>query len=127
MDRNPWTLTRYILSEQQKHSHAAGDLTLLLSSIATACKSISSAVRRAGLLGIYGAEGSSNASGDSVKKLDILSDEIFINSLKHTKRAALLVSEEQESPIVVEGAEGGKYIVSFDPLDGSSNIDWLVK
>ena len=123
MDRDPWTLTRYILSEQQKHQHAAGDLTLILAAIATACKAISSAVRRAGLTGLYGADGGSNASGDSVKKLDVLSDEIFCNSLRHTKRVALMVSEEQEVPIVVAGAENAKYICSFDPLDGSSNID----
>lgn len=114
MDRDPWTLTRFILSEQQKHESATGDLTLILASIATACKSISSAVRRAGLLGIYGAEGSTNSTGDSVKKLDILSDEIFCNSLRHTKRVALMVSEEQEVPIVVAGAENGKYICSFE-------------
>ncbi len=123
MDRNPWTLTRYILCEQQKHVHAAGDLSLILSAVGTACKAISSAVRRAGLTGLYGVDGGTNATGDSVKKLDVLSDEIFCNSLRHTKRVALLVSEEQEHPIAVEGAEGAKYICAFDPLDGSSNID----
>jgi fructose-1,6-bisphosphatase I len=123
MDRNPHTLTRYILSEQQKHREASGDLSLILSAIATACKAISSAVRRAGLTGLYGADGGSNASGDSVKKLDVLSDEIFCNTLRHTKRVALMVSEEQEAPVVVEGAESAKYICSFDPLDGSSIID----
>lgn len=114
MDRDPWTLTRFILSEQQKHENATGDLTLVLASISTACKSISSAVRRAGLLGIYGAEGTTNSTGDSVKKLDIISDDIFCNSLRHTKRVALMVSEEQEEPIVVQGAESGKYIVAFE-------------
>ena len=123
MDRNPHTLTRYILSEQQKHKEASGDLSLILSAIATACKAISSAVRRAGLTGLYGVDGGANASGDCVKKLDVLSDEIFCNSLRHTKRVALLVSEEQERPVAVEGAEGARYVCSFDPLDGSSVID----
>ena len=54
---------------------------------------------------------------------DVLSDDIFVNSLRHTKRVALLVSEEREEPVSVEGAENAKYICSFDPLDGSSNID----
>ena len=123
MDRNPHTLTRFILGEQQKHAEASGDLTIILSAIATACKAISSAVRRAGLTGLYGVDGGTNATGDCVKKLDVLSDEIWCNSLRHTKRVALLVSEEQEAPIAVAGAEGAKYICAFDPLDGSSNID----
>ena len=123
MDRNPHTLTRYILGEQQRHKEASGDLTIILSAIATACKAISSAVRRAGLTGLYGVDGGTNATGDCVKKLDVLSDEIWCNSLRHTKRVALLVSEEQEEPIAVAGAEGAKYICAFDPLDGSSNID----
>ena len=110
MDRNPFTLTRYILSEQQKHKEASGDLSLILAAIGTACKAISSAVRRAGLTGLYGVDGGTNATGDSVKKLDVLSDEIFCNSLRHTRRVALIVSEEQETPIIVEGAEGAKYI-----------------
>jgi fructose-1,6-bisphosphatase I len=122
MDRNPLTLSRYILSEQQKHTAASGDLSIILSAIGTACKAISSAVRRAGINGLYGEEGTVNATGDSVKKLDILSDEIFCNSLLHTHRVALLISEEREEPVVVAGAQAAKYICAFDPLDGSSNI-----
>ena len=117
------TLTRFILSGQQKHPASAGDLSLILAAIATACKAISSAVRRAGLIGLYGVDGATNATGDVVKRLDVLSDEIFCNSLRHTKRVALMVSEEQETAIVVPDARDAKYIVSFDPLDGSSNID----
>jgi fructose-1,6-bisphosphatase I len=117
------TLTRFILSEQQKFANASGDLTIILAAISTACKAIASACRRGALVGLYGVDGSTNSTGDSVKKLDVLSDEIFVNSLRHTRRVALLVSEERELPVVVEGAESAKYICSFDPLDGSSNID----
>ncbi len=62
-------------------------------------------------------------SGDQVKKLDVLSDEIFVNCLKESHCCAVLVSEEQDEPIIVEQGKSGKYCVAFDPLDGSSNID----
>ena len=111
------------MSEQQRFAAASGDLSLILAAIGTACKAISSATRRAGLLGIYGLDGSTNSTGDDVKKLDLLSDEIWCNSLRHTRRVAMLVSEERADPVVVEGAEAARYMASFDPLDGSSNID----
>ena len=87
------------MSEQPKH--ASGDLSLILAAIGTACKAISSAVRRAGLVGLFGLEGATNATGDDVKKLDVISDEIFVNSLRHTKRVALLVDGHRTL-----GAEG---------------------
>ena len=123
IDSDAVTLTRFILAGQARHAGSAGDLSLILAAIATACKAIASAVRRAGLIGLYGVDGGTNATGDSVKRLDVLSDEIFCNSLRHTKRVALMVSEEQDTAIVVPGAKDAKYIVCFDPLDGSSNID----
>ena len=63
------TLTRFILSSQQQHAGASGDLSIILAAIGTACKAISSACRRGALIGLYGVEGSTNATGDSVKKL----------------------------------------------------------
>lgn len=122
-DKDPMTLTRYIMTEQQKHKEASGDMSIILAAIATACKAITSAVRRAGLSNLYGMAGGSNVQGEEVKKLDVLSNEIFINQLTYTKRVALLVSEENEEAIVVPGAENAKYVCTFDPLDGSSNID----
>jgi fructose-1,6-bisphosphatase len=67
------TLTRFILSEQQKFANASGDLTIILAAIATACKAISSACRRGALIGLYGLEGGTNSTGDSVKKLGEMS------------------------------------------------------
>lgn len=122
-ERDPMTLTRFIMSSQQRFAGASGDLSLILTAIGTACKAISSACRRAGLLHLTGLDGSVNSTGDDVKKLDIISDDIWVNSLRHTKRVAMLVSEERAEPVMVEGAESAKYICSFDPLDGSSNID----
>lgn len=82
-------------------------------------------MRRIGLHSLYGLNGNSNASGDEVKKLDILSDEIWVNALRHTGRVCIMASEEHEEAIVVpvEEAPEANYAVVFDPLDGSSNID----
>jgi len=114
------TLTRFILTSQHKHPDASGDLTLLVVSIQLACKVISAAVRRAGIMGLYGLQGSVNVQGEDVKKLDTLSHDTFVTALTTSGRASVLVSEESESAII---SGDGKYCVCFDPLDGSSNID----
>lgn len=126
IDTNCITLTRFVLEEQRKYPQATGDLTQLLNAILTAIKAISSAVRKAGIHQLYGISGSSNATGDSVKKLDVLSNDLFINMLSSSYTCCALVSEENENIIHVEDKYLGKYIVCFDPLDGSSNIDCLV-
>ena len=74
----------------------------------------------------YGIAGSTNVQGEEVKKLDLLSNELFINMLKSSYSTCLLISEENETVVEVEKEKQGKYIVCFDPLDGSSNIDCLV-
>ncbi|ESN95315.1 hypothetical protein HELRODRAFT_114723 [Helobdella robusta] len=125
IDTDCMTLTRFLLAEQRKHPSATGDLTQLINAILTAIKAISSAVRRAGIAQLYGITGNSNVQGEEVKKLDVLSNELFINMLKSSFTTCLLVSEENETVIEVELEKQGKYMVSFDPLDGSSNIDCL--
>jgi fructose-1,6-bisphosphatase I len=102
------------------HDH---DLVILLNAIATACKLITSAVQRAGIAKLYGLAGVVNSTGDEQKKLDILSNEMMINALVHSGVCSVLVSEENEDPIIVPPGKQGKYCVAFDPLDGSSNID----
>ena len=99
------------------------DLTLLLNALATSFKQITSAVKRAGISDLYGLSGDENCTGDQVKKLDVISNEIMINALSNSGVCCLLVSEENEDPIVVEEGKRGRYCVAFDPLDGSSNID----
>jgi fructose-1,6-bisphosphatase I len=126
IDTNCLTLTRYTLAEQRKNPHASGDLTQLLTSIQTAVKAISSAVRKAGISQLFGVAGDINVQGEEVKKLDVVSNELFINLLRSSYTTCLLVSEENETIIEVEVERQGKYIVMFDPLDGSSNIDCLV-
>ncbi|GAA5992022.1 hypothetical protein JCM11641_003143, partial [Rhodosporidiobolus odoratus] len=113
----------HVLSQQQNHPIATGDLTLLLTAIQTTCKFIATNVRRAGLINLMGHAGSSNVQGEDQKKLDILSNDIMINSLRASGKCAVLVSEENEEPIFIDTAHRGRYCVVFDPLDGSSNID----
>lgn len=120
---DPITLTRYLIASQKDHCEATGDFTLLLTAIQTACKYISSKVRKAGIANLYGIAGGVNMSGDTQKKLDVLSNEVFINVLKASSKCAILASEEDDDPIEVTIENQGKYVVCFDPLDGSSNID----
>eukprot|EP01084_Bolivina_argentea_P134818 237686_1 len=123
--RNPYTLNRWILSEQQKYPSAKGDLSIIINSIALSCKVISSAAKGAGIYSLYGLQGDdvSTKSGDMVKKLDVFSNDCIINSLSWSGKICLMASEEIEREIIVDNCEDPKYCVVFDPLDGSSNID----
>ncbi|XP_068741567.1 fructose-1,6-bisphosphatase isozyme 2-like [Montipora capricornis] len=125
IDTNCMTLTRFVLEEQRKVPGATGDLTQLLNAICCAIKAVSSAVRKAGIAKLYGIAGDVNISGDQQQKLDVMANELFINMLKSSYSTCLLVSEEDEQVIEVETERQGKYLVFFDPLDGSSNIDCL--
>ncbi|XP_004684979.1 PREDICTED: fructose-1,6-bisphosphatase isozyme 2 [Condylura cristata] len=128
-DRSPFetdmlTLTRYVM-EKGRQAKGTGELTQLLNSMLTAIKAISSAVRKAGLANLYGIAGSVNVTGDEVKKLDVLSNSLVINMLQSSYSTCVLVSEENEEVIITNKDRQGKYVVCFDPLDGSSNIDCL--
>ncbi|OCT97939.1 fructose-1,6-bisphosphatase 1 [Xenopus laevis] len=118
------TLTRFVMEEGRK-AKGTGEMTQLLNSMCTAIKAISSAVRKAGLANLYGIAGSTNVTGDQVKKLDVLSNDLVINMLKSSYSTCVLVSEEDQHALIVEPDKRGKYVVCFDPLDGSSNIDCL--
>ncbi|XP_078531826.1 fructose-1,6-bisphosphatase 1-like [Lissotriton helveticus] len=124
-DTDVMTLTRFVMQEGRK-AKGTGEMTQLLNSLCTAVKAISSAVRKAGLAHLYGIAGSTNVTGDQVKKLDVLSNDLVINTLKASFSTCVLVSEEDTNALVVEVEKRGKYVVCFDPLDGSSNIDCLV-
>ncbi|XP_076801105.1 fructose-1,6-bisphosphatase isozyme 2-like [Clavelina lepadiformis] len=126
LDTNMVTLTRYITERGRQVKEATGELTQLLNAICTAIKAIATKVRRAGIINLYGIAGTTNTTGDEQKKLDVLSNELFINMVKHSFTTCLMVSEENERSIEVDLDKQGKYIVTFDPLDGSSNIDCLV-
>jgi fructose-1,6-bisphosphatase I len=119
----PITMTQFVLQNQQLHPEAKGNLSILLHSIEIAVKYISAQVGAAGILNLYGAEGSTNVQGEVVKKLDVVANEAFITALTRSNKVCVMVSEENEDPIIVSGEHGGSYAVVFDPLDGSSNID----
>jgi fructose-1,6-bisphosphatase I len=95
---------------------------MLLQSIQLACKVIARATAKAGIANLYGVAGNQNTSGDDVKKLDVLANEVFINTLTFSGEVYIMASEENKDPIILEEQAGG-YAIVFDPLDGSSNID----
>ncbi|KAK4053023.1 Fructose-1,6-bisphosphatase [Microbotryomycetes sp. JL201] len=123
------TLTSHVLQNAQATKEATGDLTILLTAVQTTCKFIATNVRRAGLLNLIGAAGTTNVQGEGQKKLDILSNDIMINSLRACGKCSVLISEENDDPIFIDTPYRGKYCVVFDPLDGRqasgtpSNID----
>ncbi|XP_061752056.1 fructose-1,6-bisphosphatase isozyme 2 isoform X2 [Nerophis ophidion] len=124
-DTDVWTLTRFVMEMGRKAKGATGELTQLINSMLTAIKAISSAVRKAGLAHLQGLAGSVNVTGDDVKKLDVLSNDLVINMLRASFGTCCMVSEENKELIVTPKDKRGKYVVCFDPLDGSSNIDCL--
>mmetsp|Transcript_6423 Transcript_6423/g.18942 ORF Transcript_6423/g.18942 Transcript_6423/m.18942 type:complete len:342 (+) Transcript_6423:81-1106(+) len=117
-DSDAKTLNRFVMASTHDH-----DLVILMNAIATSCKLITSAVQRAGVAKLYGLAGEVNSTGDDQKKLDVLSNDMMINALVNSGVCCVLVSEENEEPIVVPSGKSGKFCVAFDPLDGSSNID----
>lgn len=126
MNSDCMTLTRHVIQEQRKHPGASGELTQLLNAMLTAIKAVSTAVRKAGLANLYGMTGDSNVQGEEVKKLDDIANDLFINMLRSSFTTCVLVTEENKEAVLIEGPQQGKYVVCFDPLDGSSNIDCLV-
>lgn len=117
------TLHHYLEREERLHEMDP-KLAPVLLSIADACKSISHLVRRGALEGVLGLAGTENVQGEDQKKLDVISNEIFVDALVNSGAVCGLVSEEVPEPISVpEDLPIGPYQVAFDPLDGSSNID----
>src|SRR5687768_9768696 len=119
------TVQQHIYEEQRRHHpHATGEFSWLLSGLTLATKIISAHVQRAGLSGILGSAGHSNIQGEAVQKLDVIANQALLDCLSVRGSVAILASEENAEPHVVErDREHGKYVVIFDPLDGSSNID----
>lgn len=118
------SLTQFIMEEQRKFAHAEGDFTALLNDVATACKTISSYVRKGALVGVLGTAGTDNVQGEVQKKLDVISNDVVIRSNEWTGRLAAMASEEMDDIYPIpEQYPRGKYLMLFDPLDGSSNID----
>ncbi|HEY2841524.1 MAG TPA: class 1 fructose-bisphosphatase [Pirellulales bacterium] len=119
------TAEQHIQQEQQRSfPHASGDFSWLLSGIALATKVVAAQIRRAGLVDVLGAVGTTNVQGETVQKLDLLANNALLSCLGNRGNVGVLASEENEEPaVVLRDPNYGKYVVIFDPLDGSSNID----
>jgi len=109
--------------QEQANGSLDPELAVVLSSIATACKQIASLVNRSGISNLTGLAGAANIQGEDQKKLDVISNEVFCNALRASGRTGVIASEEEDLPVAVEETYSGNYVVVFDPLDGSSNID----
>lgn len=119
------TLDEFIIKKQKDFDFASGELTGLLRDIGVAAKIVNREVNKAGLVNILGTEGEANASGDTVQKLDMYANDKLIDCLKNSGECCGIASEENEDfiPIPPVAGKDAKYVVVFDPLDGSSNID----
>lgn len=121
------TIERHVLEEQNHHPEATGVLTQLLYDIALAGKVIASRTTRAGLAEILGRTEEINIQGEVVQKLDRFADLTIYRLNDHTGRLALMASEENECPLPIPDKYPiGKYVLLYDPLDGSSNIDFNI-
>ncbi len=118
------TLDEFIIQRQKDFPFATGELSGLLRDIGLASKIISREVNKAGLADISGQAGTSaNASGEEVQKLDVLADNLLISCLQNSGECCGIASEENDTYVPIESSLNAKYVVLFDPLDGSSNID----
>jgi fructose-1,6-bisphosphatase I len=117
------TIERHIIEQQYNYPHATGELTKLLHDVSFASKLIWRQVSRAGLVDILGSADEINVQGEEVKKLDLFANEQFIKAIGHHGRFAVMASEENEDIIFPPKNKYGNYVLLFDPLDGSSNID----
>jgi fructose-1,6-bisphosphatase I len=118
------TVEQHIIEQQSKFPGATGEFTWLLSGIQLATKIIASQIQRAGLLEIMGKTGEINVQGEEVQKLDEIANNTIVHCLTSRRNVGILVSEEDAAPRLVQNVgEAARYIVLFDPLDGSSNIN----
>lgn len=122
--RHITTVAQHIIEQQRAHPTATGQFSWLMNGITLATKIIESYVRRAGIYDVVGATGDENVQGEKVQKLDLIANETIKRCLGYRGNVGILVSEEDDQPKVLENIKGdGGYVVLFDPLDGSSNID----
>jgi len=124
MPQRETTLTEFIIGEQRRFPGATGGFTALVNDIRLACKRIAYAVGKGALAGMQGSAGSRNVQGEEQQKLDVLANEIFLRTNEWGGHLAGMVSEELEHPYrIPDEYPRGRYLLAFDPLDGSSNID----
>jgi fructose-1,6-bisphosphatase/inositol monophosphatase family enzyme len=118
------TIERHIIEEERRRPAASGVFSNILSDMALAAKVISRQVNMAGLIDVLGKTGESNIQGEAVEKLDVFAQSVIYRAMDHTGYLCCMVSEEVEGFIPIpEKFPAGEYVLVFDPLDGSSNID----
>ena len=118
------SLTRFLIEKERHNPPLSSDLRHLLEVVSMACKAISIAIGKGGLADVLGAAGSENVQGEAQKKLDVISNEIFLEANEWGGHLAAMASEEMEFPYTIPRRHPkGEYLLLFAPLDGSSNID----
>ena len=124
-NRHLITLDEFTFFQSKQFTHSTGELSTLLRDIGLACKLINKQVNKAGLADILGAHGAVNVQGEEQMKLDIFANEVLISVLRNSAECAGIASEENDNIIIFQDEHSiqSKYVVMFDPLDGSSNID----
>ncbi len=121
------TIERHLLHEQGMFPQATGAFTQLMYDLALSAKLVARETTRAGLADILGRAGSTNIQGEDQQKLDVYADAVFFRMLDHTERICIMASEEHENPLEIPSEFNcGNYAILYDPLDGSSNIDYNV-
>ncbi|RLA00782.1 MAG: class 1 fructose-bisphosphatase [Gammaproteobacteria bacterium] len=118
------SITQFIIEQQRAQAQSTGEFSELMNDIVRACKKISHLVNRSGIIGLGGVADSENVQGEVQKKLDIITNDEMVDHLNWTGHLAAMASEEIEEIIQIpDKYPKGKYLIAFDPLDGSSNID----
>src|SRR5262245_60849803 len=118
------TLTRFLIEEQRRFNDPSGGLRALINDVRLACKRIANLIGKGGLAGALGNAGSQNVQGEAQMKLDVMANDIFVRTNEWGGRLAGMLSEEMEVPYSIPAEyPRGEYLLLFDPLDGSSNID----
>lgn len=117
------TLNQFLIEESRRHPGASGELNALIVEIAGACKAIAKRVASGALSDALGAAGEVNVQGEKVQKLDLIANDLFLAAAERDGQVAGMVSEELEEYYIPQTQTRGKYLLNFDPLDGSSNID----
>lgn len=118
------TLAQFLIEERRRHPRANGELNSLVLDVALACKAISRRIASGALSGVLGSAGATNVQGEDQKRLDVVANQLFLRANESGGQLAGMVSEELEEVFAIpEQHPRGKYLLAFDPLDGSSNID----
>lgn len=118
------TLAQFLIEERRRHPGSSGELNALILDVALACKAISQRVAHGALEDVLGAQGATNVQGEAQQKLDVIANELFLRVNEWGGQLAGMASEELDEPYPIPSEyPRGKYLLSFDPLDGSSNID----